>query len=174
MKEGERNLGPKECIVLGQFADARGIEVGDTISIQLSGRQYDLDVVGIAINPEYTYLVENEQSFMPTPEKFGVVFIEKEYLKNISNFSQSSNDVIFKMEEGTDFDKLSDYIEDTWDNYGVRRVIEKENQLSNNMMYQEINGLEQISGSVPIIFLVVAGIILASMMSKMLKTTGLQ
>jgi putative ABC transport system permease protein len=169
MEEGKRDLGPKDCIVIGQFARARGIQVGDEISIQLSGRKYELNVVGIAISPEYTYLVENEQSFMPRPEKFGIVYIEKEYLKNISNFSNSSNDVILTVEEGSDFEDLKDYIEDTWDNYGVRRVIEKENQLSNNMMYQEINGLEQISGSVPVIFLVVAGIILATMMSKNVK-----
>ncbi len=169
MQEGERNLGPKECIVLGQFAEARGIEVGDIMSIQLSGRQYDLIVVGIAIYPEYTYLVEDEQSFMPTPEKFGVVFIEKEYLKNITNFSQSSNDVIFNLEENIDYDKFKDFIEGEWDNYGVRRVTERENQLSNNMLHQEIEGLEQISGSVPIVFLLVAAVILASMMSKNVK-----
>src|SRR6056297_3014968 len=169
MEEGRRDLGPKDCIVIGQFARARGIEIGDKISIQLSGRKYELNVVGIAISPEYTYLVENEQSFMPRPKKFGIVYVEKDYLKTISNFSNSSNDVILTVEEESDFEGHKDYIEDNWENFGVRRVIEKENQLSNNMMYQEINGLEQISGSVPIIFLVVAGIILASMMSKNVK-----
>jgi putative ABC transport system permease protein len=60
-------------------------------------------------------------------------------------------------------------LEDELKKYGVMRVIDRDEQLSNNMMNEEITGLEGVSQSIPIVFLIFAGIMLATMLSRIVK-----
>ena len=53
-------------ILLEQFAKARNIKIGDVIYPRINGRIHSLKVSGIASSSEFVYLMENEQSRMPS------------------------------------------------------------------------------------------------------------
>lgn len=169
MKSGKRILTEKDIIVIEQFAVARNINVGDEIKIKINGRQHEFNVSGIASSSEYVYMMENEQTFLPNPENFGVVFLEESYLRKIYSSRGNFNEILIKVNDDENIEKTADYLEDNLDKYGALRVIKKEDQLSNNMMNQEISGLEMMSQSVPIVFLIFAGIMLATMLSRIVK-----
>lgn len=173
LHNGTRKINGKEVLVLQQFAQARFIEVGDEVTLQISGQKLTFNVGGIVSSPEYTYLMENEQSLMPNPEKFGVIYIEEDYLAQITNMKGQYNDVILKVSENTDLEKIEDKINETWDRFGVKRIIHKEDQLSNSVMQEEISGLKQTSKTLPFIFLIGAAAVLAAMMSRMVKNDRL-
>jgi len=170
IKQGEdiRNK-TKDIIVIDQFAMARDIQVGDSLKIQIGGRQYTLNVRGIASSPEFIYLMENEQSFLPQPDKFGVIFVSDEFARQSFGYGDSYNEVIIKVEDEEQVNKTKDRLEKELDKYGVKRILEKENQLSNRMIHEELNGLEKASNTVPVIFLSIAAIILGIMISRMVK-----
>lgn len=168
IKKGTRTLAERQAILIDQFASARGIDVGDEISLSLKGREYKLRVSAIASSPEYVYMMENEQVLLPDPESFGVAFIEENYLRKISG-SSHFNEAVIKVNKYELIDETKDYLEDTLDKYGLYRVIDRDDQLSNSMLNEEINGLEKVSGSIPLVFLVFAGIMLATMLSRIVK-----
>lgn len=169
MKSGKRTLTENDIILIEQFAAARNISVGDKVKIKINGRQYDFKVSGIASSSEYVYMMENEQMLLPDPENFGVVYLEEDYLRKIYSQRGDFNEILIKVNNDGNIEKTAKYLEDSLDGYGVSRVIKKQDQLSNSMLSQEISGLEMMSKSVPVVFLVFAGIMLATMLSRIVK-----
>jgi putative ABC transport system permease protein len=112
--------------------------------------------------------MENEQVLLPDYKKFGVVYIEEDYLRKISGRGYF-NEAVIRVNNYDNIDKTKDYLEDELKRYGVMRVIDRDEQLSNNMMNEEITGLEKVSKSIPIVFLIFAGIMLATMLSRIVK-----
>jgi putative ABC transport system permease protein len=169
IKSGKRTLSENEVIVIEQFANARNIDLGDELKININGRQVRFKVSGIASSPEFVYMMENEQTMLPNPEKFGVLFVEESYLRKIYSSRGSFNEILITVNNDDNVDKTASFLEDNLEKYGVYRVIKKYDQLSYNMLSQEISGLETMSKSVPIVFLVFAGIMLATMLSRIVK-----
>lgn len=159
----------KDVLLIEQFAKARNIAVGDVLKLQISGRQYNLDVAGIVASPEYIYVMENEQTLLPLPDKFGVAFVADEFARQSFGFGNSYNEVVLKVKDENQIDKIEDKLEKVLKKYGVKRIIVKENQLSNRMISEEIKQLETMSKVVPVIFLGVAALIIAVMISRMVK-----
>ena len=158
-----------DVVLVEQFARARGIDVGDSIKFQLNGRQYKMNVRGIAASPEYIYLIENEQNMLPDESKFGVVFVSKEFAQQSSGLIGSGNEVVIRLKDGQDHSVVEKDIEKGFEKYGLKRIIRRENQLSNRMISEELTQLRNASGSVPILFLCIAGTVLIMMISRMVK-----
>ena len=161
----------KAAMVLQQFADARGIVSGDKIVPYIAGREYPLEVSGIVGSPEYIYLMENEQSLVPAPEKFGVVYVTEDFAQSILGYQGSYNEVMVKIKEGysRQIDSIADEIEDELDRYGVRQIIKRENQLSHSMMMQEVEQLEVMATAITLLFLIVAAVIINVMLARIVK-----
>lgn len=161
----------KEALVLQQFSDAREIQLGDTITPYIAGREYALDVVGIVGSPEYIYLMENEQALIPAPEKFGVIYVTEDFAQSILGYQGSYNEVMIKIKDDylSRIDSIVDEIEDELDRYGVRRTIKREDHLSHSMMMQEIEQLEVMATAITLLFLIVAAVIINVMLSRIVK-----
>jgi putative ABC transport system permease protein len=114
-------------------------------------------------------MMENEQTILPDPENFGVVFLEENYLRKIHGINGNFNEILIKVKDENYIEQTVDFLEDNLDKYGVTRVIKKEDQLSNNLLSQEISGLEAMSKSIPVVFLSFAGVMLAVMLSRIVK-----
>ena len=168
MKNGKRTLTGNDIIVIEKFAEARNINVNDEIKLRINGREHMFIVSGIASSAEYIYIMENEQALVPAPEKFGVVYVEEEYLQRISGNKGNFNDIVIKLNTPDATDTASKYLENRLDKYDAR-IIKREDQLSNNVMNQEISGLDLMSQSIPFIFLLFAGIMLSVMLSRIVK-----
>ena len=159
----------KEALVIEQFAKARNIDINDIITPQIQGKTYNFNVSGVVASPEYVYVMENEQSLLPTPEKFGIIYIEESFAGQIFGFKNSFNQVIVDVKENENLDDVKEKIEEKLDKYGVKRVYTRENQLSNSMISEEIKGVKKMSNTVPVIFLGVAAVIIAAMISRMIR-----
>lgn len=158
-----------EVLLIEPFARARDIGVGDTIEIQLRGVRYKLSVAGIVANPEYIYMMENAQSIMPNDEKFGVCYVEESLGRRMMGFAGSYNEILVELAAGTDREAAIDRVESVLDRYGIKQIVEKEDQMSYAILAQELMGLEAMSKSIPILFVCVAALILVMMLSRMVK-----
>ena len=164
----------KEALVLQQFADARDIKPGDTIRVQMNGTVYSLEIAGIAASPEYIYLMSDEQAIMPDPEGFGAVFVSEKLAQEAFGLRGSYNGLSITASDGTNIETLSDELEDELEPFGLERVVKKENQLSNSVIAEEIKQLERMSNSLPIVFIIVAAVMLTMMISRMVKKDRLK
>lgn len=164
----------KEALLIEQFASARGIEPGDNIKVQVKGVQYTLDVVGILDNPEFIYLIENGQSIMPEDKNFGVCYVSEKFARQALGFPDIYNQILISYEDNVEEERLIDDVEKELKQYGVKQTVKRENQLSNSMISQELEGLDSMANSLPILFLLVAGLILMMMLGRMVKNDRLK
>ncbi|MDD4564674.1 MAG: FtsX-like permease family protein [Eubacteriales bacterium] len=158
-----------EALLIEQFAEARGIKTGDEIHVQIRGTQYALNVAGIVANPEYIYLVESNQSILPDEKTFGVCYVTEEFGQQAAGLTGSYNEVLISYEANADEEALIDDVEKALDLYGVKQTIKREDQLSNAIINQELVQLNSMAGTIPILFLLVAALILMMMLSRMVK-----
>ncbi len=158
-----------EIMLIEQFAKARHLDVGDEIEIQAGGIRRTLKVTAIVANPEYIYLMENTQSLMPDEKNFGVGYIPELYGQQITGLSGSFNEILISYERGVNEEALIDKVEDALDIYGVRQTVKQKDQLSNSVINQELTQLDGMANSIPILFLLVAGLILMMMLARLVK-----
>lgn len=167
----------EEAMVLSQFAHARNIQPGDFISLQINGKVLRLKVSALVANPEFIYLMESAESLMTNPTKYGAVFISEELAQSLLGMQGKYNQILIDYDESripvTEEDSITeDIIEDIEtqvENYGIQSIIHKKDQLSNTMISQEIDSLKKMSSSLPIIFILVAALILTMMLNRMVK-----
>ena len=158
-------------LVLQQFFNGRKLSLGEIIKPYIGGKEYPLEVKAVVGSPEYIYLMENEQSLLPNPEKFGVIYVTEEFAQSSFGYQGSFNKVLIKVNPAFSdkIDSIADEIEDELHRYGVRRVVKRENHLSHSVMMQEVESLETMSGAITFIFLIVAAIIINIMLSRIVK-----
>ncbi|SHK02907.1 putative ABC transport system permease protein [Geosporobacter subterraneus DSM 17957] len=156
-------------ILLEQFAKARNIRPGDVIAPYINGREHKLNVSAIAASPEFIYLMENDQSLMPANEKFGVAYVNEAFAQSLYGYRGSYNEVLITLEKGSNIDDVVEVIEKKLDKYGVKRIIKLEDQLSNNVLTQKMDGIEQMAAAIPVMFLGVASIIISIMLSRIVN-----
>ena len=159
----------KEILIIEQFANARNIKVGDELKLQISGVQRTLEVCGIVANPEYIYLMENSQAVMPDEEHFGVGYVSEQFGQEAAGLPGSYNEILIRYEKNIDEDGLIDQLEDRLDVYGVKQTTKQKDQFSNAIIDQELTQLSSMANSIPILFLLVAGLILMMMLSRLVK-----
>lgn len=163
------DLGLDNALILEQFAQARNIRIGDTIYPTMNGREYPLTVSGIVSSAEYVYLMENEQSILPAPDQFGVAYVHEEFARSATGFRDSFNELLVTLRDQNQIDDQVDKLEDKLDSYGVKRIIKRDDQLSHNVLMQEVDGIEKMAQSVPLLFLFVAALIIFIMLSRIVK-----
>ncbi|WP_373000247.1 ABC transporter permease [Lutispora sp.] len=157
------------AILIRQFAEARNIKPGDIIQPYINGREHSLKVTGVASSSEFVYLMENEQNMMPAPEKFGVVYVTEEFAQSVYGYKGSYNELLIRVKDEDMIDDVSEELEERLDKYGVKRIIKREDQLSHKILSQELMGLDTMAAAIPILFLVVAGIIISIVLSRIVS-----
>jgi putative ABC transport system permease protein len=162
----------REALVIRQFAQARDVAPGDEIRLQIAGRAVDFTVSGVVSSPEFVYLMDPEQSMLPDNANYGVVYINEELGRRLLGRSVGYNDIQILAEPGLgdrELDDLAEKIDEKLDAYGSRGVVKREDQLSNFMISEEVNQLNTMSSALPVLFLLIAALILAMMLSRMVK-----
>ncbi|MCT4663029.1 MAG: ABC transporter permease [Tissierellales bacterium] len=159
----------RDILVIKQFANARNIAVGDEMEISLSGKTYKFYVKGIVSSPEFVYLMESEQSMMPMPDQFGIVYLNEEIVQELLGYGDYYNELVMKVQAGRDLDYTKEKFEHKIEKYGLKRLFTMKDQLSHNMVNEEIQGVKKTANVVPIIFLGAAAMTIALMISRIVK-----
>lgn len=159
----------KDALVIKQFAEGRNLKIGDEIKLNILGKEHKLKVKGIVSSPEFVYLMENEQSMMPMPDKFGIVYLSEKLAQESLAYGENFNEIVFTATKGKDLDYVKDKLENKLDRYGLKRLYTKEQQLSNSMVSEEIKGVKASAKVVPVIFLGAAAMTIAFMLSRIVK-----
>jgi len=88
-----------EVLVSEAFAQANGLEVGDTLGAVLNGRWERLRIVGVALSPEYVYEIRPADLF-PDPHRFGVLWMSRSALGPAFDMDGAFNEVSLALMPG--------------------------------------------------------------------------
>ena len=69
-----------EVLVSEAFAKANQLQLGDRIGAIINGRWEKLEIVGIALSPEYVYEVRGAGELYPDNKRFGIIWMGREAL----------------------------------------------------------------------------------------------
>ena len=161
---GERN----EVLVSEGFADARGINPGDSLAAILNGRRERLQVVGVVLSPEYIYA--SRGGVIPDDKGFGIFWIDRRGLASAFNMEGAFNAVSLRLSpEGRPPEVIS-ALDRLLEPYGGLGAYGREDQGSHRMLNQEINELKVFGTVFPAIFLGVAAFLLNVVLTRQIST----
>ena len=151
------------------FTDAHNIKMFDRVDVILNGQRHSLVVNGTAMSPEYVYVIPDAGMLYPDKAAFDIAYLDVADLERMSGQEGIVNRVSFQLEPGIKFEDVRGALSDRLKNYGLTRLYPQKDQLSYQIMDQEITQIHAMSTSVPSLFLLIAVVILYIMLRRMVE-----
>jgi len=160
---------PSEIIVTEGFAKAHRLSIGGTLSANINGKKRKLDIVGIALTPEYIYALAPGQ-LMPDPKRFGVLWMGREALAAAFDLDESFNSVTASLLHGAVEADVLQRLDILLKPYGGVGAYGRKDQISDFFLTNELAQLASSGAVAPPIFLGVAAFLLNIVISRLVAT----
>jgi putative ABC transport system permease protein len=158
-----------EVLVSGAFATANGLKPGSTLSAIINGRWQKLQIVGVALSPEYVYEIRSGEMF-PDNRRSGVLWMSREALGPAFNMKGAFNDVALTLAPGAIEADVIQRLDDLLASYGGLGAYNRADQVSNHFLSNEIAELQVTGTFIPGIFLAVTAFLIHLVLSRMVAT----
>ena len=157
-------------VVLGaRFAQAHGLTEGDRISVLLNGRKRRVTVVGVALSPEFVYVL-GPGSIIPDDRRFGIMWMNREALEAAFDMEESFNDLSLALVRGAAEQDVIAALDSILDPFGGTGAFARDRQFSNHFLQNEIKQQENMAVVLPTIFLGVAAFLTNMIMARLVAT----
>ncbi len=160
---------PDEILLLEPFARARGLNPGDTLSVTLNGARRELNIVGLALSPEFIYAL-NPGDFAPDVSRVVVFWMAPRAIEAALDLDGAFNQAIFRLSKGAQERLILDRADQVLAPYGATGAYGRKDQISNHYVMEEINQLSTMAIVLPPIFLAVAMFLLNIVMTRMIQS----
>ena len=157
-----------EVVVNENFAEAHRFKVGASFAAILNGRKRDLTIVGIALSPEYIYAV-GPGDIMPDGRRFGVMWMSERVLASVYDLEDAFSSVSLKLLPGTSEREAMTRLDDLLDRYGGRAAYGRRDQTSHAWLDHELDMLNNMSRTLPPIFLLVSAFLVNLTLSRLVS-----
>jgi len=160
---------PDEVVLNEPFAEAHKLEPGDSLVAILNGHRRNLQVVGVALSPEFIYSI-GPGGLMPDDLRFGVMWMGREALAAAFDLKGSFNNVTLRLARGADTTAVISQLDMLLARYGGTRAVARADQLSNWFVMNEIRQLGTMSKILPTIFLFVSAVLTNMVLARLIAT----
>ena len=151
------------------FAEAHGLNPGDSLTAIMNGRQQRLQIVGIVLSPEYIIQVPSG-SMMPDDKRFGVFWMSYRGLAEAFDMEGAFNDVCLTLMHGASEPEVIKRVDDLTEPYGAIGAYGRNDQISHRYISDEIRQLRSMGIIGPTIFISVATFLLNVVISRLINT----
>lgn len=161
--------GDAEGVLVSEaFAQARGLEPGDRVTLLMNGRFEELEIRGIALSPEYIFAAAHGAFADDT--RFGIFWLSREKLAAAYDMEGAFNAASLRVTRDAAVQAVLSAVDRLLEPYGSTGAYTREHQQSNRALSQEI-GEQRIFGTVlPAVFLAVAIFLLNVLLSRHIAT----
>ena len=151
----------EEALVGERFAEAHGLDLGDRLFAVINGRRQPLEIVGVALSPEFVYGIGPGELF-PDPKHFGFLWMTRRHLATAFEMEGGFNDVALTLTDDSPSLERATIVEldAILDPYGGLGAIPRADQTSNWYLQNELTQLQNMGLLVPLIFIAVATFLL--------------
>ena len=165
---------PDEVLVSESFAKAHLLRPGDKVAAVINGRRRELQIVGLALSPEYIYPIRPGE-LMPDEKRFGLFWMDRRALAAAFQMEGGFNNVVLKlMHDASEPDVVArlDRLIDS--RYGGAGATPRALQASNWYLANELTQLKSSGVIVPVIFLGVAAFLVNVVLSRIVSVQRTQ
>lgn len=159
---------PDEVIVSENFAQAHGLQPGDSVRAILNGRRRELEVVGIGLSPEYIYTIRPGE-MIPDDSRFGIFWMERRALAAAFDMEGGFNDVALLLMPEVRPEAVIRELDELLQPYGGWGAIPRALQLSHWSVENELKGLQGAGIAIPMVFLAVAVFLLHVVLQRIVS-----
>ncbi len=157
-------------VVLNEaFSEAHGLLPGDHFHAIINGRKRRLNVVGVALSPEYIYSL-GPGAIVPDDLRFGVMWVGRETLAAAYDLEDSFNDVSLTLMRGALEQRVIADLDRLLEPYGGVGAYGRKDQTSHWYISNELKQLQSMGTVAPLIFLGVAAFLLNIVASRLIAT----
>ena len=159
-----------EILVSEAFAEANHLQLEDTIGAIINGKWERLKIVGIALSPEYVYEVRGAGELYPDNKRFGIIWLGRDALGKAYDLDGAFNNVTLSLSPGAREIEIIAQLDRLLDRYGGLGAYGREDQVSHQILSDEIKSLEIMATMLPSIFLGIAAFLLNVVLSRLVST----
>jgi putative ABC transport system permease protein len=159
---------PDEVLASEGFVKAHGLEIGDKVTAIINGRKKDLEIVGIALSPEYIYQIRIGQ-LVPDDKRFGIFWMGREALASAFDTEGAFNDISLDLLPFASEKDVIARLDEILAPYGGFGAYGREDQISNRFVSDEIKQLRRMGLIIPSIFLGVAAFLLNVVLTRIVS-----
>lgn len=160
---------PDEAVISEAFAEAHKLLPGSSLLATINGKRRELDIVGIALSPEYVYSIA-PGALMPDDRRFGIIWMGRDALAAAFDMDGAFNDVSISLLRNARPDSVIQQIDTLLDPYGGTGAFLRKDQISNWFLSSEIDQLNTMATLMPSIFLSVSAFLLNMVVSRLIAT----
>lgn len=157
-----------EVLASEAFALANDLHVGDSVLAVINGRQKRLQIVGIALSPEFIYEIK-PGDMLPDNKHFGVFWMNHEALSTAYNLEGAFNDVTLSLMRGASSAEVIQRLDELIKPYGGLGSYARKDQSSHMFVDNEIEQNRQLGMIMPSVFLGVAAFLLNVVLSRVIN-----
>lgn len=161
----ERN---DEVVISEGFAEAHGLAPGATLEAIIEGRAQRLRVVGVGASPEFVYQLRPGDLF-PDFRLYAIGWMNRPALEAGFDMEGAFNDLVLRVQPGADQAELIERLDDLLDPYGGLGAHGRDLQLSHRHLSDEMNQIEVLITTAPVIFLGVAAFLLNVVVGRVIR-----
>jgi putative ABC transport system permease protein len=158
-----------EVLINEAFAEANLLAPGMELSALIYGRKRELLIAGIASSPEFVFAVA-PGAMLPEPERFGVLWMNREALGRAFDVDGAFNDVVFKLAPGVSVRDTISEVDTILARHGGRGAYGRDRMLSAQFLADELTSLKTMASILPPIFMLVAVFLLNVSLSRLVAT----
>ncbi|MDJ0788287.1 MAG: FtsX-like permease family protein [Myxococcota bacterium] len=158
-----------EVVVNESFAQAHGLQPGDSISAVINDRKRELRIVGTAMSPEFIYVLP-PFALVPDKARFGILWMGRKALEAAYGQEGSFNDLSLTVLRDADTRPIIRQLDALLEPYGSTGAIDRRDHLSAWFVTNELKQNEATARILPTIFLLVAAFLTNAVLSRLIAT----
>lgn len=157
-----------EVIASAAFMQAHGFRPGVAVEAVIRGRLARLQVVGVAISPEFIYEVGAGQ-LLPDSRRFGVFWMDEDALAAAFDMRGAFNDLVLSLAPGARLEAVKAALDARLARWGGLGATGRDEQVSHRFISDEIAQNRVSASLVPGIFLAVAAFLLHTVLQRLVQ-----
>lgn len=156
-----------EVLASEAFATANRLRPGDRVGAVINGRWQELQIVGVALSPEYVYEVRGGGSLFPDNKSFGVLWMGRDALAPAYGMEGAFNDLALSLSRSASEAEVIASVDRLLSPYGSLGAYGRDEQLSYRFLSDEIAQNRVSATYVPAIFLAIVAFLLHMVLSRL-------
>ena len=159
---------PDEVLVSEAFAIRRDLDPGDRVGAIINGRRRDLEIVGIALSPEYVYSIRPGE-LVPDDSRFGIFWMNGRSLAAAFDMEGGFNNLALTLMPGASEEDVIARVDQMIATFGGLGAVPRSLQTSHWYLDNELRQLQSVGLILPIVFLLVAAFLLNVVLTRIVS-----
>jgi putative ABC transport system permease protein len=156
-------------VVLGEsFANANGLQPGDSLVAVINGRRETLKICGIGLSPEYVFEARAGET-LPDHKRFSVIWMNYRALAVAYNLDGAFNDVVIDLAPDASPAPVIAEMDRILTPYGAGGAFLRKEQPSAQRLDDELRVLTSLSVAYPLVFLSVAAFMVNAVLARIVR-----